>query len=424
MPHVMSEDCEGSDMSTKKQLSNEELARYSRHLILDEVGLQGQKKLKNASVLCVGTGGLGSPILMYLAAAGVGRIGLIDFDVVDASNLQRQILHGTSTIGQPKVHSAKARLLDINPHIEIVTFEEALTSDNAIAIVAQFDVVVDGTDNFPTRYLINDACVICKKPNVYGSIFKFEGQTTVFNHTGGWTRPQGWESCSQEERRILRRQKNDWVYSITEKGPNYRDLYPEPPPPGLTPSCAEGGVLGILPGVIGCIQANECIKIILGIGQTLSGRMLVYDALNMTFREFKLQRDPLADPITALVNYTQFCGVLSHDSKPESFFRISVQDIQKKRMEGWNPFVLDVRSAAEEKIVSLDFVDLCHPHRNITDVISSIPKDRDILVYCKLGGRSAHVCAVLEEHGYTALYNMEGGIVAWAEEIEPSLPIY
>lgn len=410
-------------MSTKK-LSNEELARYSRHLILDEVGIEGQTKLKNSSVLCVGTGGLGSPVLMYLAAAGVGKIGIIDFDVVDESNLQRQILHGTSTVGKPKVKSAKTRLLDINPHIEIVLFEEPLTSENAIRIVEQFDVVVDGTDNFPTRYLVNDACVLCGKPNVYGSIFKFEGQASVFNHTGGWVRPEGWDTRSKDEKRALRKTKKDWIYSKEEKGPNYRDLYPEPPPPGLVPSCAEGGVLGILPGVIGCIQANECIKIILGVGQTLSGRMLAYDALNMAFREFKLQRDPQTPTITTLIDYEQFCGIFPEEAKEEAFVRISVHDVHEKRQEGWNPFVLDVRSAAEEEIVALDFANLRHPHSSVAEVLSSIPKDQDVLIHCKLGGRSATACAVLAEHGYTRLFNMEGGIVGWAKEIDTSLPTY
>ncbi|MEE2751010.1 MAG: molybdopterin-synthase adenylyltransferase MoeB, partial [Myxococcota bacterium] len=262
------------------ELSNAEIARYSRHLILDEVGLDGQRRLKGSSVLCVGTGGLGSPLLMYLAAAGVGRIGIVDFDVVDESNLQRQVLHGSSTVGQPKVKSAEGRLKDINPFLQLDLFEEPLTSENALRILEPYDVVVDGTDNFPTRYLVNDACVILGKPNVYGSIFKFEGQATVFNYEGG---------------------------------PNYRDLYPEPPPPGLVPSCAEGGVLGILPGVIGCIQANETIKILLGVGTSLSGRLLLYDALNMKFRELKLRRDPDAKPIETLIDYQQFCGIPNAD---------------------------------------------------------------------------------------------------------------
>jgi len=408
----------------EKQLSSEEVARYSRHLILDEVGIGGQTKLKNASVLCVGTGGLGSPVLMYLAAAGVGRIGIIDFDVVDESNLQRQVLHGTSTIGVPKVQSAKARLLDINPHIDIVLFEEPLSAENAIRIVEQFDVVVDGTDNFPTRYLVNDACVLCNKPNVYGSIFKFEGQASVFNHVGGWVRPEGWDTATAEERKAARKNKKDWIYSQTQPGPNYRDLYPEPPPPGLVPSCAEGGVLGILPGVIGCIQANECIKIILGIGRTLSGRMLAYDALNMQFREFKLRPDPDAKPITALIDYQQFCGIFPEEEKVDSFDRISVQEASLRMKEGWEPFVLDVRGATEAEIVSLDFVDLRQPHTQVTEIAAKLPKNRDILVHCKMGGRSAKACAALADLGYTRLYNLEGGIVGWAKEIDTQLPTY
>ena len=260
-------------------LSREEIQRYSRHLILEEVGMKGQEKLKDSAVLCVGTGGLGSPLLLYLAAAGVGRIGIVDFDVVDENNLQRQIIHGTSTVGH-KCFLAKEQILDLNPHIRVDIYEEALTSDNALRLFGPYDVIVDGTDNFPTRYLVNDACVISGKPNVYGSIFKFEGQCTVFNYEGG---------------------------------PNYRDLYPEPPPPGLVPSCAEGGVLGILPGVIGSLQATETIKVLLGIGETLSGRLLTYDAMNMKFKEFKLRRDPDAKPITELIDYQQFCGVPAND---------------------------------------------------------------------------------------------------------------
>ena len=411
-------------MSDQKTLSQEEIARYSRHLILDEVGMEGQTKLKNSSVLCVGTGGLGSPVLMYLAAAGVGKIGIIDFDVVDESNLQRQVLHGTSTVGKPKVQSAKARLLDINPHIEIVLFEEPLTSQNAIQIVSQFDVVVDGTDNFPTRYLVNDACVMCNKPNVYGSIFKFEGQASVFNHVGGWVRPEGWENLSKEEQRELRKSKKNWTYSTKEAGPNYRDLYPEPPPPGLVPSCAEGGVLGILPGVIGCIQANECIKILLGVGQTLSGRMLTYDALNMRFKEFKLRRDPQTKPITALIDYQQFCGIFPEEQKPENFNRIALKDASQKLQNGWQPYVLDVRGESEAQIVSLDFVDRLHPHSKVNEIATQLPKDKDILIHCKMGGRSAKACAQLAELGFTRLYNLEGGIVGWAKEIDTSLPTY
>ncbi len=379
------------------ELSREEISRYSRHLILDEVGMDGQRKLKGSSVLCIGTGGLGSPLLMYLAAAGVGRIGIVDFDLVDASNLQRQILHGTGTVGTPKVVSAKARVHDINPNVQVDVYEEALTSENALRILEPYDVVVDGTDNFPTRYLVNDACVILGKPNVYGSIFKFEGQASVFN---------------------------------LGDGPNYRDLYPEPPPPGLVPSCAEGGVLGILPGVIGCIQATETLKILLGKGSTLSGRLLLYDALEMRFRELKLRRDPDAEPITELIDYVQFCGVAQHEDAvpeatgPEPFERLSVQAIATRRSEGWAPYVLDVRKPHEAQIVAFDWADRLHPHEDVASIADELPRDRDILIHCKGGVRSAKACAALAERGFDRLYNLEGGITAWAKELDPSMPTY
>lgn len=382
-------------MSELPELNAEEIGRYSRHLILDEVGMEGQRKLKGASVLCVGTGGLGSPLLLYLAAAGVGRIGIVDFDVVDASNLQRQIIHGTSKVGVAKVQSAKERILDINPNVQVDLFEEPLTSENALRILAPYDVVVDGTDNFPTRYLVNDACVMLGKPNVYGSIFKFEGQATVFNYQGG---------------------------------PNYRDLYPEPPPPGLVPSCAEGGVLGILPGVIGCIQATETIKILLGAGTTLSGRLLLYDALNMRFRELKLRRDPEAKPITELIDYDQFCGIPGlHDAPPaEPFQRMSVEDAKAKLDAGWAPYVLDVRRPAEAEIVRLSFADRLQPHSEVLAIAADLPRDRDILVHCKMGGRSATACQSLADAGFDPkrLFNLEGGIVAWAQRVDTTLPTY
>ncbi len=373
-----------------------EIARYSRHLILDEVGMEGQRRLKGSSVLCVGTGGLGSPLLMYLAAAGVGRIGIVDFDVVDESNLQRQIIHGTSSLGRPKVQSAVERLGDINPFVRLDVYEEALTSDNALAILEPYDVVVDGTDNFPTRYLVNDACVILDKPNVYGSIFKFEGQASVFNYQGG---------------------------------PNYRDLYPEPPPPGLVPSCAEGGVLGILPGVIGCIQATETIKILLGRGNTLSGRLMLYNALDMSFRELKLRRDPDAPAITELIDYVQFCGVPHNDhetvgSVGEGFGRISVAEAKARLDSGWAPYVLDVRRPNEADIVAFDFSDRLQPHGMVLDIAEELPRDRDILVHCKMGARSATACSMLAGAGFERLYNLEGGIVGWAREIDSSLPVY
>jgi adenylyltransferase/sulfurtransferase len=382
-------------MSEQPELSKEEIARYSRHLILEDVGMEGQRKLKGGKVLCIGTGGLGSPLLLYLAAAGVGRIGLVDFDVVDESNLQRQIIHGTSKVGVPKVVSAAERIKDINPYVELDIYEEPLSSENALRIIEPYDVVVDGTDNFPTRYLVNDACVILGKPNVYGSIFKFEGQASVFNYQGG---------------------------------PQYRDLYPEPPPPGLVPSCAEGGVLGILPGVIGCIQATEAIKILLGRGDTLSGRLLLYDALNMKFRELKLRKDPSVEAPTELIDYQQFCGIPSqHEEEApadEGFERISVAEAKARLDSGWEPFVLDVRGDGEAAIVKLDFVDRIYKHDEILKIQDELPKDRDILVHCKMGGRSAKAAAALSKAGFTRLTNLEGGITAWANEIDTSLPTY
>jgi adenylyltransferase/sulfurtransferase len=343
----------------------------------------------------VGTGGLGSPLLMYLAAAGVGRIGIVDFDVVDESNLQRQVLHGTSMVGVPKVQSAKQRIHDINPNVQVDVYEVPLSADNALEILAPYDVVVDGTDNFPTRYLVNDACVLLDKPNVYGSIFKFEGQATVFNYQGG---------------------------------PNYRDLYPEPPPPGLVPSCAEGGVLGILPGVIGTIQATETVKILLGKGNTLSGRLLLYDALNMRFRELKLRRDPEAEPITELIDYEWFCGLKydepEEDPVAEAFDRISVTDAKAKLDGGWKPYVLDVRKPHEADIVKFDFADRLEPHETVASIADELPRDRDILVHCKAGGRSAKAAATLAGLGFTRLYNLEGGITGWAREIDDSMPTY
>ena len=381
-------------------LSHDEIARYSRHLILPEVGLEGQKKLKASSVLCVGTGGLGSPLLMYLGAAGVGRIGIVDFDTVDASNLQRQVIHGTSTVGRPKVESARERLRDLNPNVQVDVYETPLSSENALDILAPYDVVVDGTDNFPTRYLVNDACVILGKPNVYGSIFRFEGQASVFNHAGG---------------------------------PNYRDLYPEPPPPGLVPSCAEGGVLGVLPGIIGCIQANETLKILLGIGETLSGRLLLFDALGMRFRELKLRRDPEARPITTLIDYDQFCGLPKADAHAPSreeaptvagrFASADAVTIDRRLRDGWTPFVLDVRGVAEAAIVRFPFADALIPHTEVAARLAEIPKDRDILVHCKLGGRSAQAAQVLAEAGYRVT-NLDGGIVGWARTVDPTMPTY
>ena len=331
-----------------------------------------------------------------------------------------------STVGRPKVQSAKERLLDINPFIQINIYEEPLTSENAKRIVEPYDIVVDGTDNFPTRYLVNDVCVLLNKPNVYGSIFKFDGQISVFNHKGCYIRPEGWNELSKEERKSLRKLKQDWVYDTEAKGPHYRDLYPEPPPPGLVPSCAEGGVLGILPGVVGCIQANEVIKIILGVGRTLSGRMLSYDALSMSFREFKLQPNPNTPEITELIDYQQFCGIpgLSDEQPLEEFARISVQDTKARLDAGWDPFWIDVRKPHELAIVSLSGVHLEQAHEDILEILAEIPKERDVLVMCKVGGRSAKACKALAEAGVENLYNLDGGITAWATEIEPTLPTY
>ena len=378
-------------------LSSEEIERYSRHLLLDEVGLEGQRRLKASSVLCVGTGGLGSPVLMYLAAAGVGRIGLVDFDVVDASNLQRQVIHGTSTLGTSKVRSAKERILEINPNIRVDVYEVALTSENALRILEPYDVVVDGTDNFPTRYLVNDACVILGKPYIYGSIFKFEGQASVFNLDGG---------------------------------PNYRDLYPEPPPPGLVPSCAEGGVLGVLPGVIGTIQATETIKILLGTGTSLSGRLLLYDALDMRFRELTLRRDPSAEPITTLIDYVQFCGgpaveqELQDTSDDEPFARITATEARSRLDTGWSPVWIDVRRPQEWDIAKLALATHFMPHERISELAGELPHDHDIVLQCKSGGRSARAAATLAALGFTRLYSLEGGINGWARDVDPTLPTY
>ena len=376
-------------------LSREEIQRYSRHLILEEVGMKGQEKLKDSAVLCVGTGGLGSPLLLYLAAAGVGRIGIVDFDVVDESNLQRQIIHGTSTVGHKKVLSAKERILDLNPHVQVDVFEEALTSENAIRLFEPYDVIVDGTDNFPTRYLVNDACVLLGKPNVYGSIFKFEGQCTVFNY---------------------------------ENGPNYRDLYPEPPPPGLVPSCAEGGVLGILPGVVGSLQATETIKVLLGVGETLSGRLLTYDAMNMRFKEFKLRRDPDAKPITELIDYQQFCGMPANDhqvseqSSNDGVVEITPVALKEKLVQAQIQLV-DVREPHEWDICHIEGATLI-PLGELETRLTEIQSDKETVIYCKLGGRSKKAYKILEEKGYANLHNLTGGIIAYGEEIDPELTPY
>ncbi|MBO9316381.1 MAG: molybdopterin-synthase adenylyltransferase MoeB [Chloroflexus sp.] len=379
-------------------LSNEEIARYSRHLIMPEVGMAGQRRLKQGSVLLIGTGGLGSPLALYLAAAGVGHIGLVDFDVVDASNLQRQIVHGTSTVGVAKTESAKRRLQDLNPYIEITTYETRITSQNALDLMRPYDVIVDGTDNFPTRYLTNDACVLLGKPNVYGSIFRFEGQATVFSTRDG--------------------------------GPCYRCLYPEPPPPGLVPSCAEGGVLGVLPGVIGTIQATEVIKLLIGIGEPLIGRLLLYDALSMRFRELKLRRNPSCPvcgdhpTITALIDYEQFCGIVPEEQTLSNQFEITPRELAEWLERPDRPFLLDVRNPYEVAIASIPGTDKLIPIDQLPERINELDPSREMVVYCRSGARSGRAVELLKSVGFRKVKNLVGGILRWADEVDPSLPKY
>jgi len=381
------------------ELSKEEVQRYSRHIILPEVGLEGQKKLKAASVLCIGTGGLGSPLLLYLAAAGIGRIGIVDFDIVDSSNLQRQIIHGTSWVGKPKIVSAKDRILEINPYCQVDLYETRISSENALDILAPYDVVIDGTDNFPTRYLTNDACVLLNKPNVYGSIFRFEGQATVFNYQGG---------------------------------PNYRDLYPEPPPPGMVPSCAEGGVLGVLPGVIGTIQATEAIKIILGAPDTLSGRLLLYNAWEMKFRELKLRPNPIRPVIEKLIDYEQFCGIpqaqAQEAAEQQKMTEITVVELKTLLDSEANDYILiDVRNPNEYQIAKIPNSVLI-PLPDIENG-AAIPKIKELvngyrlIAHCKMGGRSAKALAILKEAGIEGI-NVKGGISAWSREVDSTVPEY
>lgn len=379
------------------ELSPAEIARYSRHLILPEVGMEGQRKLKNASVLLVGTGGLGSPAAMYLAAAGVGHIGIVDYDVVDESNLQRQVVHGQGTVGEKKVDSAEKRLKDLNPFVKITKFDTLITSENALEIIRDFDVVADGTDNFPTRYLINDACVMLGKPNVYASIFRFEGQLTVFND---------------------------------EDGPCYRCLYPEPPPPGLVPSCAEGGVIGVLPGIMGSLQATEVIKIITGIGETMKGRLLTFDALTMKFRELKLRHDHDCavcgdDPtVTELIDYVQFCGVPQNDHQlEEDATEVDITPIQLKERLASKPHLIDVREPHEWEIGRIEGATLI-PLGEIEEHLAEIPQNEEVILYCKMGGRSMKALNALKGHGYTRLRNLKGGINAWSREVDPAVPQY
>jgi adenylyltransferase/sulfurtransferase len=378
-------------------LSKDEVLRYSRHLIMPEVGMEGQLKLKAAKVLLVGAGGLGAPLGLYLAAAGVGRIGIVDFDVVDFTNLQRQVIHGTSDVGRKKLDSAADRMLEINPYVSIDKHEVALSSDNALDIFKDYDIVVDGTDNFPTRYLVNDACVLLGKPNVYGSIFRFEGQATVFAYQGG---------------------------------PCYRCLYPEPPPPGLVPSCAEGGVLGILPGTIGLIQATETVKLILGIGQPLVGRLLLYDALAMRFRELKLRKNPECPvcgehpTVTKLIDYQQFCGIPSQPPA-EAPFEGDIDPVEvKAKIDRHDPFVLiDVREPFEYKIGNIPYARLI-PLGELPKRLNELNPDAEIVAHCKSGMRSAKAVALLKQAGFRKVRNMKGGILAWSDKVDPSVPKY
>jgi len=386
-------------------LSHEEVQRYSRHLIMPGVGMSGQKKLKAASVLLIGAGGLGSPLAMYLAAAGVGRLGLVDYDVVDYSNLQRQIIHGTGDVGRPKLESAKARVLDINPHVTVDTYEVPLTSENALEIFAPYDIVIDGTDNFPTRYLTNDACVLLGKPNVYGSIFRFEGQLSVF---------------------------------YAKEGPCYRCLFPEPPPPGLVPSCAEGGVLGVLPGTIGALQATEAIKLILGVGETMVGRLLLYDALNMEFNEVRLRKNPKCpvcgqEPtLTELIDYEQFCGVPAHDrslyfsgENGQEVPQITPMELKRRLDRGDDLRILDVREPVEWEISNLSHLGaVLIPQGQVLERMGELDTAAEIVVQCRSGVRSANAILQLKQHGFKKLLNLEGGINRWAAEVDPTLPRY
>jgi sulfur-carrier protein adenylyltransferase/sulfurtransferase len=383
--------------ASEAALTNEEVARYSRHLILPEVGMAGQLKLKQAKVAMIGAGGLGAPLGLYMAAAGVGRIGLVDFDVVDVSNLQRQVIHGTRDIGRKKLDSAADRMRDINPHIEIDKFDTGLTSGNALEILRDYDLVVDGTDNFPTRYLVNDACVLLKKPNVYGSIFRFEGQATVFAY---------------------------------EDGPCYRCLYPEPPPPGLVPSCAEGGVLGILPGVIGVIQATEAVKIILGIGETLKGRLLLYDALSMRFRELKLRRDrecPVcgdSPTLHQLIDYQEFCGVKAVSNPvPAADGVIDPVEVKSKLERGEKFLLLDVREPHEYQIARIEGATLI-PLGQLPARLGELDKNAEIVAHCKMGGRSQQAVDLMKQQGFSNVRNMTGGINAWSDKVDKSVPKY
>ena len=370
-------------------LTKNQIGRYSRHLIMPEVGVKGQEKLAKSKVLCIGAGGLGSPLALYLASAGIGTIGIVDFDVVDLSNLQRQILHAEERVGDLKVESAKKRLLELNSDINVNTYNLRLTADNALDLFKDYDVIVDGTDNFATRYLVNDACVILGKPNVYGSIFRFEGQATVFNY---------------------------------KDGPHYRDLYPEPPPPGMVPSCAEGGVLGILPGIIGVIQATETVKILLDVGQTLSGRLLIYDSLKMSFREIKLRKNPDTPKVEKLIDYEEFCG-LNKPEENETDLEISIDEFSKIQDSMDKIKLLDVREPGEYEICNLNNSKLI-PLGDLTSRVHELDTADDIIVYCHHGMRSLQATRILKGMGYKKVRNLAGGIDAWAAKFDEKMPRY
>ena len=387
----------GAPASQLPPLSQEEILRYSRHLIIPDVGVQGQRRLKAARVLMVGAGGLGSPIGLYLAAAGVGTLGIVEFDTVDMTNLQRQVLHGTKDVGRKKVDSARERIADLNPNVKVVPHETRLTSDNALEIIREYDLVVDGTDNFQTRYLVNDACVLLGKPNVYGSIFRFEGQSTVF---------------------------------CTADGPCYRCLYPEPPPPGMVPSCAEGGVLGILPGLLGLVQATETVKLITGIGETLAGRLLLVDALRMQFRTVKLRKDPRCPAcgtreLRALVDYEQFCGIRGEEETAlvNGVPTITPAELAERRRRGDEIDLVDVREPNEWEIGRIEGARLA-PLSSFAEALNTMDSARDTVVYCKVGARSARVVRQLQAAGFRRVWNLAGGINRWSTEIDPAVPLY
>jgi molybdopterin/thiamine biosynthesis adenylyltransferase/rhodanese-related sulfurtransferase len=375
------------------ELTVDEIARYSRHLIIPDVGVPGQKRLKNAKVLVVGAGGLGSPALLYLAAAGVGTLGIVDFDVVDESNLQRQVIHGVSDIGKLKAQSAKESIAEINPHVNVVLHTERLDSDNALEIFRPYDLILDGTDNFATRYLVNDACVLLGKPYVWGSIYRFEGQVSVF-----WN----------------------------EHGPNYRDLYPEPPPPGMVPSCAEGGVLGVLCASIGSVMVTEAIKLITGIGESLLGRLMVYDALEMTYRQIKIRKDPKGEAITQLIDYDEFCGVVSDEAqRAAAGSTITATELKEMLDAGKDPYLVDVREPVEYEIVKIPGGVLIPKDRILSgEALAELPQDQPLVLYCRTGVRSAEALAAVKAAGFRDAVHVQGGVTAWATQVDPSLPTY